>query len=69
MTPVPLVNMPVRVAGLPAVTAVGLAAKLVMTGTGGPAKKEFEQPVRAAKGRVMASTQRAWAVVRFIRIS
>jgi hypothetical protein len=67
ITPVPLVKTPVRPADAPAVTAVGLAVKLVMVGCGtGTDVDPPEQPVRLAKARPRENAQKPPAVTRFI---
>jgi len=67
MTPVPLVNIPVRFADPPAVTAVGLAVKLVIAGSEAedPPLNELH-PVRMARGRHRTNVQRANTVTRIV---
>jgi hypothetical protein len=66
ITPVPLAKTPVRAIVAPAVTAVGLAVKLVIAGSLGFPELMLEQPVRTASDAVRASRQRTWAVTRFM---
>jgi hypothetical protein len=67
MTPVPLVKTPVRLAGPPAVTAVGLAVKLVITGSVGLCHEVYElQAVRKASDKLSANAHKENPVTRFI---
>ena len=66
-TPVPPVKTAVRLADPPAVTAVGLAVKLVIVGSEGedPPLNELH-PVRTARGRLKTNVQRANTVTRIV---
>jgi hypothetical protein len=67
ITPVPFEKTPVRLADPPAVTAVGLAAKLVIVGAEGkdPPFRELH-PVRTAKRMLRTNARKEVLVTRFI---
>lgn len=69
ITPVPFTKTPVNVPLVPAVTVVGLAAKLVIDGTGGGGGgavfDEPPQPVRLPRHRLSAMAPATGARIRF----
>ena len=67
ITPVPFEKTPVRLAIPPALTAVGLAAKLVIVGSAGLCHAVNElHPVRTAKKRLKTETRKKVVVTQFI---
>jgi hypothetical protein len=62
-TPVPSAKTPVRLTDTPAVTAIGLAVKLVITG---PLKVNELHPVRTARQMPSTNTPQEEAVTPFI---
>ena len=66
ITPVPLSKTPVRLDVPPGFTAVGLAVKLVMTGTTGVVTVGFAHPVMATKRRLKINETREVPATRFI---